>query len=115
MKATKPKVKKPSPSVLLSVEEVALLRGVSITTVYAWIGAGLAHQKDRWGFYLIKQRDAAAFIAPANGSCGRPRSLTRAQLDFAKTQRADGKTLKEIANELDVAVVTLWRSLKREE
>jgi len=94
---------------LLTVEEVAAIRDVTLTTVYRWLTKGL-RSHNRWGRKFVRREDAAAFEPEA---AGKPQTITDAMIGVARKQLAKGEKLKDVAASMEVKPGSLWAALRR--
>lgn len=100
---------------LLSVPEVADLRGVSNACVYEWVAKGLLSTRDRFGRILVERTNAESFVPKPQGwPPGRPRKITKPALLRARRLRAQGATLAEIGKAIGVSSGAVSYALRRD-
>lgn len=112
MTTTKKEVK--IPAGLLTVPEVAKLRGVQNATVYQWLKMGLAHQEDRLGRMFIRAVDAKRFKPrPQGWQVGVVRKVNAATIEQVKVLRLGGAKLSIIADRMKLSIGTISGIVKR--
>lgn len=102
------------PAGLLTVPEVAKLRGVQNATVYQWLKMGLAHQEDRLGRMFIRTIDARRFKPRSQGwQPGAVRKVSAETVEQVKVLRLGGAKLSIIADKMGLSVGTISGIVKR--
>lgn len=102
------------PAGLLTVPEVAKLRGVRNATVYQWLKFGLAHQKDRLDRIFIRAIDARRFKPrPQGWQVGVVRKVSAETIEQVKVLRLGGAKMALIATKLKLSTGTISGIVKK--